>query len=98
MIQDIQPQRYDNAYTPRPAKDGDVVFFFRDREILCREEEDGSLSFPKAEEVCCDSLQYLFSIDDRAFYLGKGEADGYRFASMRLLRRCNPQDLCFAGI
>ena len=98
MIQDIQPQRYHNAYTPRPARAEDIVFIFRNREILCREEADGSLSFPKAEEVCCEKLQYLFSIDDRAFYLGEGEVTGYQFASMRLLRRCKPQDLCFAGM
>lgn len=98
MIQDIQPQCYHNAYIPRPAKAEDVVFFFRNREILCREEEEDGLSFPKAEEVCCDNLQYLFSIDDRAFYLGDGAVEGYQFAPMRRLRCCNPRDLCFAGM
>ena len=34
MIQDIAPHRYDNAYHPRPPKDGDRVFFYQDTHTL----------------------------------------------------------------
>ena len=34
MIQDIQPKCYHNEYTPRPIREDDVVFVFRDREVL----------------------------------------------------------------
>ena len=97
MIQDIQPKQYHNEYQPRPMRDKDVVFVFRGREVLLREEED-SLVFPTGGEVREKNLQYLFSIDDRAFYLGQNPVEGYAFQSMRLLRRCTPQDLCFAGM
>ena len=97
MIQDIQPKCYHNEYIPRPIREGDVVFVFRGREVLLRE-EDGRLSFPTGREVKEEKLQYLFAIDDRAFYLGREAVAGYEFAPMRLLRKCSPQDLCFAGM
>ena len=98
MIQDIQPKQYHNEYTPRPIREEDIVFVFRGREVLLREEADGSLAFPQGREVREENLQYLFAIDDRAFYLGTEAVEGYAFASTRLLRKCMPQDLCFAGM
>lgn len=97
MIQDIQPKCYHNEYTPRPIRNEDVVFAFRGREVLLRT-EDGNLIFPTGKEVGEKNLQYLFSIDDTAFYLGGEEVPGYAFQPMRLLRSCRPQDLCFAGM
>ena len=97
MIQDIQPKVYHNEYTPRPIKDNDVVFVFRGREVLLREETE-RFAFPTGKETPDNNLQYLFSIDDRAFYLGKEAVAGYDFQPMRLLRQCRPQDLCFAGM
>ena len=98
MIQDIQPKQYHNEYTPRPVREDDVVFVFRGREVLLREEENGRLSFPAGGETGEEGLQYLFSIDERAFFLGREPVAGYDFHSMVLLRRCSPQDLCFAGM
>ena len=97
MIQDIQPKQYRNEYTPRPIRDNDVVFVFRGREVLLREEED-KFVFPTGREVEEKNLQYLFAIDDQAFFLGREAVAGYDFQSMRLLRKCTPQDLCFAGM
>ena len=98
MIQDIQPKCFHNEYTPRPIWENDVVFVFRDKEILLREAADGSLTFPTGAEVREEKLQYLFSIDDQAFYLGSAPVPGYDFQPVRLMRRCQPQDLCFAGM
>lgn len=97
MIQDIQPKHYRNEYTPRPIRDNDVVFVFRGREILLREEED-KFVFPTGREMEEKNLQYLFAIDDQAFFLGREAVAGYDFQSMRLLRKCTPRDLCFAGM
>ena len=97
MIQDIQPKQYHNEYTPRPIREDDVVFVFRGREVLLRQEENG-FAFPRGSEVQEENLQYLFAIDDRAFYLGREAVAGYEFSPMRLLRKCTPQDLCFAGM
>ena len=97
MIQDIQQKHYRNEYTPRPIRDNDVVFVFRGREVLLREEED-KFVFPTGREVEEKNLQYLFAIDDQAFFLGREAVGGYDFHPMRLLRKCTPQDLCFAGM
>ena len=75
MIQDIQPKQYHNEYNPRPIQEEDVVFVFRGREVLLREEED-TFVFPTGREVKEQNLQYLFSIDERAFYLGKEAVEG----------------------
>lgn len=96
MIQDIQPRCYQNAYTPRPIRDTDVVFVFRGREVLMKVQEDGTLGFPTGKEAGAE--QYLFSIDDQAFFLGTDAVEGYAFQPLFLLRRCNPQHLCFAGM
>lgn len=96
MIQDIQPHLYHNEYTPRPANPEDVVFLFRKNEILAGEDATGALTFPKAREVD-GPLQYLFRIDETAFYLGAGTVPGYSYRKIRCLRACKPADLCFAG-
>lgn len=98
MIQDIQPKCYHNEYTPRPVREKDVVFVFRGREVLLREEPDGNLVFPTGAEAADKDLQYLFSIDDQAFFLGTELVEGYDFQPMQRLRKCTPQDLCFAGM
>ena len=49
MIQDIQPKVYHNEYTPREIRPEDIVFVFRGREVLLREEEDG-FRFPPARK------------------------------------------------
>ena len=69
MIQDIQPKCYHNEYTPRPIRETDIVLVFRGREVLLRQEKKG-FAFPTGKEVQEEKLQYLVSIDDRAFYLG----------------------------
>ena len=98
MIQDIQPRQYHNEYRPREKRDEDIIFVFRGKTILGRMDADGALVFPTGAEVAKSALQYLFSIDDRAFFLGQEEIAGYDFLPMRTLRSCNPKELCFAGM
>lgn len=97
MIQDIQPKCYHNEYTPRPLGDGDMVFVFRGRQVLLRQ-EGGELTFPTGHDVQDKNLQYLFSIDEKAFFLSREEVPGFSFQPLFLLRKCTPQDLCFAGM
>ena len=98
MIQDIQPRQYHNEYMPREKRENDIVFVFRGREILGRMDASGALSFPEGREVTQANLQYLFSIDEQAFFLGTEPVAGYDFLPMRTLRSCNPKELCFAGM
>ncbi len=98
MIQDIGPKTFCQGYAPRAVRENDVIFIFRDRKVQLRTNIDGSLCFPTGKEIKEQNPQYLFSIDDRAFFLGKEAVRGYGFQPMQMLRRCRPQDLCFAGM
>ncbi len=97
MIQDIQPHIYHNEYKPRQPVEGDIVFVFRGEQILMR--CDGErVAFPAVREVGQQQLQYLFSVDEIAFFLGSEPVEGYEFQQMRALRMGKPQHHCFAGM
>lgn len=98
MIQDIGRLHYHNEYTPRPPVEGDILFVFEKGQILCRTDPEGNVCFPTVLESPAQEVQYLFRIDETAFYLGSVPPQGYRFENMRCLRRCQPQHLCFAGM
>ena len=97
MIQDIQPHVYHNEYTPRQPRPEDTVFVFRGNTVLLQEIGD-AVAFPTVAQAGQQKLQYLFSVDDTAFFLGKEEIEGFTFQPLRTLRSCNPQHLCFAGV
>ncbi len=99
MIQDIIPYRFHNEYENRSPVAEDIVFCFRGREILMKEDAEGVLCFPTVKECLQEELIYLFRIDDRAFYLGEGaELEEYAWMPVRSLRRLKPKELCFAGM
>ena len=98
MIQDIGQHTYDNAYTPHAPRQQDLLFVFREGKILCRVDPSGQVSFPRAAEAAGQSLQYLFRIDDTAFYLGETAVEGYAFEPIRSMRHCQPQYMGFAGM
>ena len=109
MIQDIGDKKFDNQYNPSAvARDEDYVFVFRDGIFIKLKDDDievPTLSELKAAQkgatITGDDLRYLFSIDDRQFFLLKESVDamlpdGYAFESMRALRMCTP--MCMAGM
>lgn len=98
MIQDIGSHVYHNEYTPHPPKPGDLLFVFQNGQILCRREPDGSTSFPQACLCADQNAQYLFRIDDTAFFLGTQPMEGFEFDSLRCLRHLTPGYLGFAGM
>lgn len=77
MIQDIAPKIMHNQfrdYGPEQMKDEDTAFVFEGRNVLCHVDEQAGISFPKAEELLAagasrEHFRYLFSIDDRPFWL-----------------------------
>lgn len=97
MIQDIKPHIYHNEYRPRAPRQGETVFVFQGNTVLARQEPEG-IRFPTVAETDAQRLQYLFSVDDAAFFLGDGALDGYSFLPLRLLRTAQPQHLCFAAV
>lgn len=98
MIQDIGQHVYHNEYTPRPPRPEDIVFVFQNGQVLCQLSQEGQIHFPTASFFPEQSLQYLFRIDDTAFYLSEEPVADFEFASMRCLRSCQPQYLGFAGM
>ena len=72
MIQEIVPHQYDNTYRPQKPKAEDYVLYYDGREVLVTE---GEIAFPKVTEICKASetagekLIYLFTIDEKAYYL-----------------------------
>lgn len=77
MIQDIAPKIMHNQfrdYGPEQMKDEDTAFVFEGRNVLCHVDEHAGISFPKAGELLAagasrEHFRYLFSIDDRPFWL-----------------------------
>ena len=77
MIQDIAPKIMHNQfrdYGLEQMKDEDTAFVFEGRNVLCHVDEQAGISFPKAGELLAagasrEHFRYLFSIDDRPFWL-----------------------------
>lgn len=103
MIQDIAPKVFHNEFSlRRKAKPSDYVFVFDGNNILIRGDGLNSpLSLPKASLFESETLLYLFSIDENAYYLYMGQRecllDGYEYLTKRVLRSDNPRQVCFAA-
>lgn len=101
MIQDIAPSVFHNEYSDRKPQEGDYVFIFKGREILVKDEDD-SITCPKVSDIGDDKLQFLFSINNKFNYLYLGdeeiEPEGFRYESIRNLRRTDNKLLAFAGM
>lgn len=100
MIQDIAPCRYKNEYLPMPEKE-DFLLCYDGRKILVKKENE-YISFPTFGEMGTEECTYLFSIDERRFYLGeKRPGDSfaeYAWEDIQSLRSVSPKHLCFAGV
>lgn len=101
MIQDIAPHVYNNSYQMHWAAPTDPVFLFEDGKMLCKTTEP--LCWPTFAELglAPEKGQYLFSVDDTAFYLTAEKPEtlprGFAFAPLTLLRMAHPRHLAFAG-
>ena len=105
MIQDIFPHKFDNHFLAdqSPAAD-DIIFAFSDNKVLCRSEDD-SIIFPRISDFSfLHELIYLFSIDERRFFLDPGNSheisNAFEYRSPGSLRKCGIPDrhLIFAAI
>ena len=102
MIQDIAPHRFDNAFTHDAPRAQDVIFAFRGNEVLAAL-IDGQLMLPTLavlpEAKAC--AQYLFRIDDRAYFRYEGEKAPearapYDYVALGAIRSMQPQHEAFA--
>ena len=93
MLQDIAPHIYHNQMSWKEPEADDFVLCYRGRTLYCKV-EDGSLVLPRGKDVAASSLQYAFSIDERADYLLSDaelkEANGFSYFDTGKLRTLVP--------
>ena len=102
MIQDIEPQRFNNQYSNRrEPEDHDMVLSFSEKMIFAKVMDNenllGFMTYGELQKITgCDrkigDLVYLFSIDDTAYFLRQGRAN----RRLRCLRRL-PAGICHCG-
>lgn len=72
MIQDIAPHTYDPVFRRKEPVDRDYLLYYEYNKVMLLKSERGSVipTFGelKQEGDFSDRAQYLFSIDDRAYY------------------------------
>ena len=90
MIQDIEPSRLDNTFTPQaPRAEDSVLLFDRDGRLLVSI-RDGEIGFTAGKDVPAGSSVYLFSVDGQKYFCMLPPAEdslpGFEFRSVRELR------------
>lgn len=113
MIQDIAPHQYRNEYQPMKPAANSILLCYKGRNLLLRREGEEVVypTFKEAVNAGVDegdlyhTYTYLFTIDDRRFYLGgakSGEAlcehSTYEWEDVSFFRASKPKYLSFAGI
>lgn len=104
MIQELYPYKLDNQYRNAVPKAGDRIISIRDHRMLIKEREDGTIDFPKIEEVGVRFQEngisrYLFSVDGTQFFLFHNlELEGYEYRTVGYLRGKAPKYLVYAGM
>ena len=113
MIQDIAPHQYRNEYQPMKPAANSILLCYKGRNLLLRREGEEVVypTFKEAVNAGVDesdlyhTYTYLFTIDDRRFYLGSGEVgealcehSTYEWEDVSFFRASKPKYLSFAGI
>ena len=90
MIQDIEPDKLDNAFAQRAPRADDRILVFDDEGKLAVRTEDGGIHFPCRKEVPAEDAVYLFSVSGDGYFLApQGTAaglPGYEYRTIRVLR------------
>lgn len=90
MIQDIYPSKLDNVYKNRTPEPDDLILVFDDEGKVFADIREREPKFLTASQMRTESPVYLFSIDDRGYFLApQGSYDlpeGFEACSVRTLR------------
>lgn len=110
MIQDIEPQRFNNQYSNRREPEDHDMVLFSEKMIFAKVMDDenllGFMTYGELQKITgCDrkigDLVYLFSIDDTAYFMWNGDnrlaAPGYEYRSMYKTRACYPKTAVLAA-
>ncbi len=100
MIQDIFPHKFDNAFVNRrePEADDFVLHYEGNQILLIRRGDQAEL--PRFSDMGGEGLEYLFKIDDTAFFLSDRGAEGadFYYEAMNTLRDFPKSVMAFGGI
>ncbi len=94
MIQDIYPSKFDNAYKDYKLRDEDSILIFSDDGKLMVCDSEGRMIFHTGSELKDKESVYLFSLDDRRFFLSLEDSkstekymkEGFSYYTVREIR------------
>jgi NAD+ diphosphatase len=105
LFQDIEPHLFRNEFINKKPAEDDYIFILNKDKVLL-EGKNNTLSLPQYNSVNTNfpdsvkDLIYLFSIDDKAFYLSLQEiteTDKLQYQDIYVFRNMKPSWLAFAG-
>ena len=105
MIQDIAPHTYDPVFRRKKPEDRDYLLHYEYNKVMLLKGEKGSAipAFGELREEgdFSEQAQYLFSIDDRAYYcvtdMAVPEFGGFYMEPLTVFRNFEPLHQAFAG-
>ena len=111
MLQDLSFGHLDNQYHESAPQPQDILLCMRGSDILIHRDADNVLTLPTWEQANthCGSwntwsdsqTQFIFSMQDRDYYLWMGEAGdipGFSYEPAASLRQTVSKDICFAAM
>ncbi|MBQ6003743.1 MAG: NAD(+) diphosphatase [Clostridia bacterium] len=99
MIQDIGPNVFRNDFSDRGPSGNDIMLCYREGEALMNEPERLFPEFSDMPWADSEDTEYLFSVNERGFFLYKGERfpEGFSFQPLSVFRK-DSSVFSFAGI
>ncbi|MBE6003825.1 MAG: NAD(+) diphosphatase [Lachnospiraceae bacterium] len=90
MIQDIYPSKLNNRYMHLQMRKEDTLFVFNSEGKVCLGDKGEEIVFPEGNDINPERTVYLFSLDEKRFFLSLDEVtcekEGYHFYSIREVR------------
>ena len=97
MVQDIFPHHFENTFMHRPPQPEDFVLAYDGDRLLMA--HDGDITLPTVAQIS-GPLQYLFTLDDRGYYLLEAPAPaapaGFAYEGSREYRSWEPAETRYA--
>lgn len=107
MLNEIAPHHFDNEFKVMAPKESDVVMYFEDQQVALIQREEGFrlpllLEFREHHMLENPDLEYLFSVDDQAYFLlietKLTIEQPFALHKLDVFRELSPQYEAFAGI
>lgn len=98
MLQQIEPHIYCNTYAPTVPKNSDLAVIWQNGCMALRRQETGP-RLPMVGEVACRDWQYLFRVDETAYFLctqPESCPEGFEWQANRGVDDALPQHESFA--